>query len=198
MTAPPTTQLAADAYARLEPVWAHDDQRGWPLLAFLGGLGEAFRDGEEIARAQPGREPYQQAFDIDRCPTRLLPFLGQFVGVPVNATASDLEQRTQIRAEGGFARGRPLTMLSAVQATLTGSKRARLTERSADAWTILITTDPADTPDTAQTNRAAQAVKPAGDLLTVTQASVPLIDEFVRPIDSITATIDTLAITDVN
>lgn len=198
MTAPPTTQFAADTYARLEPVWAHDDLRGYPLLAFLGGLGEAFREGEEIARAQPGREPYQQAYDIDRCPTIILPLLGQMVGVSVNTALSDAGQRTQIRAEGGFVRGRPATMLSAVQATLTGSKRARLTERSADAWTILITTDPADTPDSAATNRAGQAAKPAGDLLTVSQSSTPLIDEALRIIDSATGVIDTAAFTDVN
>jgi hypothetical protein len=197
MTAPPTTQLAADAYALLEPVWAGDDQRGYPLLTFLGGLGEAFRQVEEIARAQQGREPYQQAYDIDRAPDWFLPFLGQFVGVPVVPGADPSVQRQQIRAEAGFVRGRPSTLVSAVQATLTGMQRVELRERFTDAWTIDVRTLMAETPDTTKTANAAQAAKATGLVMTVGTRSIPLVDDGTKTVDLGTATVDTATFTDV-
>lgn len=184
MTAPPTTQIAADAYNRLEPVWAGDDQRGYPLLTFLGGIGEAFRDVEEIARAQPGREPYQQAYDIDLAPDWFLPFLGMFVGVAVTPNASPEVQRQQIRAEGGFIRGRVSTLVAVVQATLTGAQRVRVSERYTDAWTIDVQTYPSETPHTTVTANAARAAKAAGLVMTVGTRSLPEIDDGTRTIDA--------------
>lgn len=197
MSAPTTTQIAADAYARLEPIWAGDDQRGYPLLTFLGGIGEAFRQVEEIARAQPGREPYQQAYDIDLAPDWFLPFLGQFVGVQVTPGADPVVQRQQVRAEGGFIRGRPSTLVSAVQATLTGAQRVRLTERYTDAWTIDVQTYPTETPDTTATANAARAAKAAGLVMTVGTRSIPLVDDGTRTVDAGTATVDTATFADV-
>jgi hypothetical protein len=157
-----------------------------------------FREVEELVRARPGRQPWQQAFDIVACPDFQVPWLGQCIGVRVTPGIAPTLQRAEVTADAGMWRAGASSLTGATASTLTGAQRQRLTQRSSDAWTMLLTTDPADTPDPAATNRAAQAAKAAGLLLTVAQSSVPLIDEFVRPIDSITGVIDTLAITDVN
>lgn len=198
MNPPPVTQFAQDAYNRLEPIWAGDDQRGYPLLAFIGGLGEAFRQGEEAARALPGQQPYQQCWHIDQCPEWLLPFLGQAVGVTVSASDSPDVQREQIRAEGGFARGRPSTLKAAVQKTLTGLQRLRVTERYTDAWTIDVQTYPAETPDTAATIAAAVAATAAGLVLTTGTRDLPIIDDGGRTIDAGTSTINAAGFSDID
>jgi hypothetical protein len=197
MTAPPLTDFAQAAYDWLEPIQADDDQHGYVLAALCGGIGEMFREVEELVRARPGRQPWQQAFDIVECPDFQVPWLGQCIGVRVTPGIGPGLQRAQVQADAGLWRGGASSLISAAQATLTGAKRARLTQRSSDPWTMLLTTDPADTPDPTATNRAAQAAKAAGIVLTVVQSSVPLIDEGTRQIDASTATIDTVTITDI-
>lgn len=199
MSPPPftTTQFADDVYALLEPVAKWDEAQGWPLLAFVSALSEPFRQVEELVRARPGRDPWQQAFDIYTCPDWWVPWLGQWVGVEANSPLGADAQRQQVIAEGGFKRGRPATIIAAVQATLTGTQKVRLLERSLDAWTVSLFTDPAETPNPALTNKAAQDAKPAGLILTVSQRSVPIIDEGTRTIDSTPATIDAALLADV-
>lgn len=170
---PPVTQIAQDAYDWLSPIQADDAARGYPLLAFLGGIGEMFREVEQLVRARPGRDPWQQAFNIDACPDFQVAWLGQMVGQRVSASDTPDAQRAQIKAQGGFKRGRPSTLVANVQATLTGMQRVQLIERSADAWTMTIVTDPTETPNTAATNAAAQSAKAAALVLTMLQSSTP-------------------------
>lgn len=194
---PPMSSFGQAAYDWLEPIAPDDDQRGYVLAIICGGIGAMFSDVEQLVRAQPGRQPWQQAFDIDACPDFQIPWLGQVAGVPVTPGIDPVAQRAQVKADAGFWRGGVSSLLLATLATLTGMQRQRLTERSSDAWTMLLTTDPADTPDPTATNLAAQAAKVAGLSLTVIQSSVPLIDEGTRTIDASTATIDTATITDI-
>ncbi len=195
--APPVTQIAQDAYDWLGPVQADDPARGWPLLAFMGGIGEMFREVEQLVRARPGREPWQQAFDINQCPDFQVPWLGQMVGQRVTVSAPATVQRQQVSAEGGFKRGRPATLVAVVQSTLTGTRGVSLTERVSDAWTMTVVTDPAETPNVTVTAAAAQRAKVAGLVLTVLQSSVPIVDQGTRSIDASTGTIETAVLLDI-
>jgi hypothetical protein len=198
MTAlPPMTAFAQGMYDWLEPIRTGDDAKDYVLAVICGGYGEMFRDVEELVRAQPGRQPWQQAFDIDACPDFQIPWLGQLVGVSVVTGVPAAAQRAQVKAEAGFWRGTVTGLLGAVIQTLTGGLRAHLTERSSDAWTMLLTTDTRDTPSPTLTNNAAQAAKAAALLLTVSQTTVPLIDEGTRTIDASAGVINTATLADI-
>lgn len=194
---PPVTQFAQDVYNRLEPIWAGDGQRGYPLLAFIGGLGEAFRQGEEAARARPGRQPYQQCWDINACPDWLLPFLGQAVGVTVTLSQTPDQQRAQIIAEQGYARGRPANLIGRVEQTMTQPGRVHLIERDPDAWGIAVRYDPAYTLDATATQNAITAGTVAALAVNAVSSSVPIIDEGTRTIDAAAGVINTVTLADI-
>lgn len=193
----PATQMAADAYAYLEPIADQDPDNGWVLMILCAGLGELFREVEDVARAQPGRQPYQQAYDIDQCPDWLLGWLGQFVGVPWTDYSDAAAKRQQVRAETGFYRGSVPNLMAAVIATQTPPGRASIVERTPDAWGIQVLFDPNFTPDVSALTQAAQAATAAALALTVTSTTMVTIDQAGRTIDSGTATIDTAELGDV-
>lgn len=194
---PPMAQIAADVYAGLAPIAVGDDQRGYPLAILVGAVGEMFRDVEDLVRAQPGREPYQQAFDIDAAPAWLYPWLGQVVGVRDISGLSASAQQAKIIAEAGFYRGSTPALQAAIAATLTGTQTVRVIERTSDAWTLTAVTNPSETPNPTLTNQIAQQAKVAMTLLTVIQSSVPLIDQGGRTIDASLNTIDSAALSDI-
>jgi hypothetical protein len=173
----PITQYAEDAYAYLEPLWGGDDQRGFPLKTFMAAIGEGQRQVEEVARAQPGRDPFQQAWDVTRCPPYLLPFLGQAVGVSVTAGLTADAQRLQIMAEAGFYRGSVQNIIAAGESQQTAPGHMTVIERDPDAWGIVVAYDPAYTPNTAAFTAAVKAAVPWGLALTFIATSVPLFDE---------------------
>lgn len=185
----PITQFGEDAYAYLEPLWADDDQRGYPFKTLVAGLCEAFREGEEVVRARPGRDPYQQAWDVEACPDRLLRFLGQALGINVTPGVSPDVQRQQIRAEQNWYRGSVQNLIAAAEANQTEPGRTVVEERTPDAGTISVIYDPAYTPDvTAYTNAVRAAVR-WGLRLVLTASSVPLFDEGTVTFDSVSSSI---------
>lgn len=198
--APPTGGIifAEEAYAELEPIAEPDLENNYALRALVRACSSMFAQSEEVVRAiGDGRDAWERLFDADRAPVWFLPFVGQAVGVKVDTTRSPIEQRAQIKAEGGWHRGRPASLIATVQATLTGTKRVRLVERSGTAWRALVVTFPNETPNETATAAAARSQKPGGILLTVEQSELPLIDEATRTIDGTTATIDKAQLADV-
>jgi hypothetical protein len=173
----PITQLGQDAYDYLEPLWADDDQRGYPLQTLIAGLAEAFRQVEEVARAEPGRDPYQQAWDITRCPDYLLPFFGQAVGNPVTPGADPDVQRAQISAELNFYRGSVQNLLAAAAANQSQPNRTTILERVPDAWSLTVSYDPAYTPDVTAYTNAVTAAVPWGLALTIESSSLPMFED---------------------
>lgn len=189
--APATTPNADEVYAKLAPVAITDADLGYPLLHFIVALSRMFVKVEELARSSdPDLPAWSQALDVDRVPDYGLAFLGQFVGVRLIAGDTAAASRLRIKSTDGFKRGTPAALISAVQATLTGTKRVRLTERTSSAYTELVVTDPAETPNPTATGIAAQAAKAAGLVLTYSTSSVPLIDEGTRQINAAAGTID--------
>jgi len=191
-------QMAADGYALLAPVADQDAALGYPLRALCGAIGQCFDEGEQLFRARPGRDAWQQALDPTACPDFLLPWLGQLVGVAVTPNVSPAVQRNQVIAEPGFQRGRPSALKAAVQATLTGTKVVVVQERFGDAWTLKVSTITGETPNPTATNKAIQASKAAG-LITGpgTLGSLPHIDDALRTIDLASGTIDAATLANV-
>jgi hypothetical protein len=54
-------------------------------------------------------------FDVTKCPTADLPYLGQFVGVSIPDGTDDATARALIQAEAGMHRGTPASIRSAIE-----------------------------------------------------------------------------------
>lgn len=174
---PILNQFAADAYAYLEPIADQDQANGYALAALIGGLGIAFDQVEQVARARPGRDPYQQVFDIDECPDFMLGWLGQLVGVPFTAYTDPVAKRQQVRAEQGLYRGTVQNIAAAVAATQTSAGRVSILERNPDAWSLQVSYDPVHTPNVTAAVAAAKAAAPWALAVTVVSSTQPLFSQ---------------------
>lgn len=200
---PPMTQIAADAYALAEPLCGPEAVNGFPIAVLFGGIGEMFRDVETLVRARPGREPWQQAFDIDApgggMPTFEYPWFGQIFGVRDLVGLTTAQQYTKIKQQQAIYRGGIDALKSAVAATLSPPASVAVIEGNPDADHITVIVDPAQVTDITKTTQAANAAKLFGLLLTIVQSSLPIIDQGTRTIDAATAavTIDGATLADI-
>lgn len=168
MARPATTSLGEAVYARLGPVATQDEALGWPLLTLVQGLAEMGREVEELVRpADPARDAWDPLLDVDLSPDWNLPYLGQYVGTRLAPGLTVAQQREQIRSHNGWQRGTPAAMVSAVQATLTGTRYVGLIERDVDQDHITVTVRSGEAPNFAATQAAAAAAKAAGLILAV-------------------------------
>lgn len=168
MSRPVVGSWAERAYANLGPYTTQDAALGWPLLVFLGAIGdELFQEMDDLGRTTNG---WGDVMNPHTCPVYALPWLGQFVGVVVDTTLSEANQRAQVIAAAGWQRGTPASIIAAVQRYLTGSKYVLLQERfGGNAYALNIVTHTAETPaDTTLMIAAAKAVIPAGMITTFT------------------------------
>jgi Phage tail protein (Tail_P2_I) len=175
MPMPDLDSWAADLYDRLTPIASQDAALGWPLANYCAAIGTMFQTVEDYARDQmvngqiaPG---WSQLLDPLRCPVEALPWLGMFVGVVVNQALSEDDQRAQIQAANGWARGTLGAMVAAAQAYLTGTQTVLVRERdpsacpSLPAYGITFITKDGETPDPMSVQNALLAAKPAGLIL---------------------------------
>jgi hypothetical protein len=117
---------AADLYDRMTPIAGQDAALGYPLAQYMAALGTMLQIVDDYSRDQtlpdgtiaPG---WSQLLDVTRCPTECLPWLGQFVGVPVNVALNDANQRVQVQSRNGWQRGTLGAIVAAVQAQLNGN-----------------------------------------------------------------------------
>ena len=183
----------------LSPIATGDDQRGYPLATWFGAIGTMFGDVEDLVRSRPGRQPWQQAFDINQAPTWLYPWLGQVVGVRDLNGLTASQQQAKIIAEAGFYRASVSALKAAVATTLTGTQAVRVVERSSDPRTIEVITNTSETPNPTLTAQVAQANKRAMLVMTVVASDIPLVDEGTRTIDAaaVAATVDGAVLADV-
>lgn len=169
---PVVSEFGQELYTDLQPLAYQDEQLGWPLLTLCGGMGAMFQPIDDLCRDTPHSGPgWSQVMDVDWCPGPLLPWLGQFVGVPVDDSLNEAAMREQIRAEGGMSRGRVAALRSVAQRRLTGTKTVVIRERDPDAsptkpaYGITVVTFTSETPDPDGTLADLMAAKPAGYLL---------------------------------
>lgn len=170
MSRPIVGSWAEQVYASLEPYTGQDEVLGWPLLIYLGAIGDSqFQVVDDLARDDGDRVGWSKIMDVNLCPAFALPWLGQLVGVVVDTTLSEANQRLQIAATAGWFRGTVAAMTAAAQLYLTGTKYAIVQERlGGDAYSIGIQTHTSETPaDTTAMLVAIKAVTPAGMLLTL-------------------------------
>lgn len=167
MPRPATTPFTEAVYALLEPIAGQDEALNWPLLRYVIALSSMIDDVDTIVRDAPGVVGWGLALDAVNGPAYLLPWLGQFAGVAVDTTQVVATQRDQIVSHSGFRRGTLAAMISAGQATMTGSKTLSVVERSGDAWTVAFTGTAAEIPSVPATLAAIKTVKPAGVIVTL-------------------------------
>jgi hypothetical protein len=191
--------MAAEVYAALEPIAEPDAKSGYPLRALVRAIASMFAQAEEAIRALgDGLDSWERLWNPDEQPDWMLPFVGQAVGVAVDTGRTPAEQREQIKEEGGWKRGRIASAVAAIQATLTGTKAVKVVERyTGNAWLVLFTTKPEETPNPKLTEVAAFAQKPGGMIFLFSISSLPRIDEATRTINAAEGQIDTATIANV-
>lgn len=167
-----TTLVGARVFAELAPLATDDASYSSSLEVLCDAQGIMFEQVAELVEPGPnGEPPWSALVDVDRCPTFALPWLGQIVGVTVDTSKPDAQQRQQIRDEDGMKRGTVGALVTAAQATLTGGKTVIVRERDATAcptepaYGITVVTFTSETPDPTLTEAAARRAKAAGLVL---------------------------------
>jgi hypothetical protein len=128
-------------YSRLG--WAQYKDTTGVLHQWLAGIGGMMqvvdslaRDGFDIdGNPAPG---WSQALDINRAPTFVLPWLGQFVGVRFDPSLRDDQQRYLIENAPGFARGTPAAIVAAANQYLLAGYTATLIERDTSPYHLAV------------------------------------------------------------
>jgi hypothetical protein len=138
-TVPAVRYDAWSLYAALGPWTQGDAGRGYPLLLFCDALAAMVQPVDDLVRDQGTRPGWSQLLDVQRCPRSALPWLGQFVGVDVDPSLPDAQQRTQLTTQSAEARGTPAAIIAAAQRYVTSGATVRLTERDGDPYRLTVT-----------------------------------------------------------
>jgi Phage tail protein (Tail_P2_I) len=161
----PLASYAAELYRSLLPLAYAEEHVDNALATYLGAFGSMFQEIDELVRDSDSGPGYSILFDVARCPSKALPWLGQFVGVAVDPARSDADQRQQIRDEAGMKRGTPGAIAAAAAPTLVGTRSVMFYERDPDAYSFKVRTFNDETPDRNATYAALLTQKPAGLLM---------------------------------
>ncbi|HEU5046077.1 MAG TPA: hypothetical protein VFT75_18300 [Nocardioidaceae bacterium] len=168
MTQPAICAVGQELYDALPPKWTElDGENGWPLAYLCDaltapGMQHLADYGLDLPDGTPG---WTQLFNLNAITARQAQFLGQFVGVQVPAGLTGAEARALIASRPGYARGRPATIVAAVQTLLTGGRTVVLTERDTSPYHHHLQTWASETPDPAAVAAIIAEVKPAGDII---------------------------------
>lgn len=126
--------------------------------------------GAFFPRYAPG---WSQVLDLNRVPTELLNWLGQFTGHPEYKRLvgeTDAQFRTRVigllQARLSWERGTMPAMKRALQETLTGAKQVYAIERAGSPWRMTFASLSSETPDVNRSIKALRSQKPAGIVLT--------------------------------
>lgn len=143
-----------------------------PLTTYVGALSSPFQLVEDWASDTDTDEVgWSLLVDVDRCPVEALPWLGQLVGIEVNTSLSEADQRAQIQNEASWRRGTVEAIKSTPVPYLTGLKTVIIRERnthacpSQPAYGLTVVTYADQTPDSAAVLEALLTQKPAGIIL---------------------------------
>jgi Phage tail protein (Tail_P2_I) len=134
----------ADAvYDQMAPVAIWDADYDWPLLKYLGAVGQMLELLDSLAHDDIA---WSGMLDLDRVPSNALPWLAQFLGVVLDVSLPDDEQRQQIRTHIGWSRGTPATFKMLAAQKLTGTRTVELHERDTSAYHFTVVTYQDETP----------------------------------------------------
>lgn len=160
---PAVSDAANELYSHLTQIAGYDFEFSWVLLQLCESVtgGSTGLDALlKLLRDSPAGPGWSSLMDLTRVPAYALPWLGQFVGAVVPDGSTEAQAKSIILDRPATARGRPSTLLAAVQATLTGGKHAVLLERDSSAYHGTIEVKVSDCPDPAATRAAIAANKP--------------------------------------
>lgn len=175
MPAPVVGTWATDLYSRLGPVADQDAALGWPLLTYLGAIGDTFfQDIENLVRDKGSQPGWAAALDPDQVPAIGLGWLAQMVGTRLQSNVTQAQQITWVKARAGFGRGTPAAMIAAIKPLLGGTQHVVLNERvGGNEYAVevqLILAEVLPTVSMGQVLAAAISQKPAGVILTFNPA----------------------------
>lgn len=154
--------------ADFAPYLADDDGS---LATYLEALSRGYEQVDSVVRDTDAGPGWSAMLDANRAPTWALRWLGQLVGVQVPPGQPEALSRNAIRTPAGWRRGTPQAIIDAVRPTLTGTQTVILLERDTDPYHLTVATFTDETPNTAATDAAALAQKPAGLLMDVVDIS---------------------------
>lgn len=161
---PTPTTFAERVYAQLDPLKYAESGLGNPLSVYTDSLNPMFDEIDEYASdGDFGEVGWSSIMDVDRAPLKALPWLAQFVGVTLDQTLSEADQRNQVKTVPGFSRGTKASIIAAAQRHLTGTRDVIMIERyQGKAYRLYIATRTAQTPNNLVTIADIKTQKPAG------------------------------------
>ena len=176
---PSATTLFTNALLEAFAPWLVQDATGdlSNYLATIGGMLDAvaqivsdqnFVDDSDYV---PG---WSVLLDPSNCPSVLLPFLAQFVGVNLSATVDPTAALSAILAEAGFQRGTLAAIIAVAQQYLIATQSCIVIERTKntpgdDAYRFLMIVRPEEVTSVSALVAAVNGVKPAGIQWTLVQ-----------------------------
>jgi hypothetical protein len=158
------TTVSELLYESLGP-FAEDDTSG-DLQKFVAALTSQIELVQElVSEGEDGSAGWSLAFDVNKCPASVLPWLAQWVGVVITAEMSTAQIRAEIAKPTGWERGQEPTIAIAVQRTLTGTQWCSVRPNKPTLGTTYVATLASETPSASRTEKIARAVVPAWMLL---------------------------------
>ena len=149
-------------YTEVAPLTYDDINQAWSLLYYVDSIGQMFDEIELLARDTDEVPGWCMLLNPDTTPAKALPWLAQFVGVQLEPTLSEADQRAYIKAAAQWRRGSVQAIIETTQFFLTGSKTVRLDERDSSAYHYTVTIDPDEVTDIDAVTAALTRAKPAG------------------------------------
>jgi hypothetical protein len=176
----PVGDVTERLYDNLYPLTGYEAHNGYPLLAYIQGIGIMFQTGADLIQDGPDGEPgWSIVLDINRVPDEGLQWLGQFIGMHFYVGITPDQMRQQIRDHVSWQRGTAASIIAAVRLFLTGTQTVQLVERDTSPYhftvTILTAEAPADTSPTSPLVRYVDTfAKPAGLTWTLVVGTPPV------------------------
>jgi hypothetical protein len=162
----PTT-FTSGVQASLEP-W-NDEAGAWQ--AMTAALAAMFEQAFGVVADQGSPDQpatytagWSNLLNPTTCPTAYLPYLSLYNGTNVAPGTDDADARSIIKAESGFSRGTPASIVAAAQRNLSGTQSCILLERTPDPYQITLVMRPEQVINQTALQNAVLATKPAGIL----------------------------------
>jgi hypothetical protein len=160
---PTVSDFATAVYNQLGfPVIVGKDDPNNIILNFLGAIGWAFEQMDDLAHSGEGYEPWARLMDLNIIPDEGIPWLGQFSGVDVDPNLDAGGQRQQVMSHVGWNRGTPAVLAAALMPYLTGTQTVAFIERDTSPYHFSVSTYASETPDANLVVLAIEKNKPAG------------------------------------
>ena len=131
------------------------------------------------------------------CPTQFLPYLATFIGATVPPGTDDATARSIIKNEQGFQRGSPGAIIAAAKRFLTGTQSCAMVERTPTPYHFQLVVRPEELLDPTGLTNAVNAVKPAGIQWTLIESDAPLLTQYTRLLQNVTAPLQAAQLSDV-